>query len=145
MPDHRHLLFMGDGSFQVTAQELSTILRHDHNGMISLSITADTPWNTGYLGKTSPTTTSPTGRMPTCRRCPRHDTSARSFVVQTREGPARCPQRAERHDDLRRIQFMDPYDALAPVTDGGDEEELTSTTDLAGRNTAKACSCRPRS
>src|SRR5262249_12946542 len=29
-PHRRHLLFVGDGSFQVTAQELSTILRHDH-------------------------------------------------------------------------------------------------------------------
>jgi indolepyruvate decarboxylase len=27
-PDRRHLLFIGDGSFQVTAQEFSTILRH---------------------------------------------------------------------------------------------------------------------
>jgi TPP-dependent 2-oxoacid decarboxylase len=30
-PERRHILFVGDGSFQVTAQELSTILRHDHN------------------------------------------------------------------------------------------------------------------
>jgi indolepyruvate decarboxylase len=29
-PERRHLLFVGDGSLQVTAQELSTILRHDH-------------------------------------------------------------------------------------------------------------------
>src|SRR5262249_44834332 len=29
-PERRHILFVGDGSFQVSAQELSTILRHDH-------------------------------------------------------------------------------------------------------------------
>jgi TPP-dependent 2-oxoacid decarboxylase len=28
-PERRHLLFVGDGSFQLTAQELSTMLRHD--------------------------------------------------------------------------------------------------------------------
>lgn len=28
-PERRHLLFIGDGSFQLTAQELSTILRHE--------------------------------------------------------------------------------------------------------------------
>lgn len=30
-PDRRHLLFLGDGSFQLTAQELSTILRRDRS------------------------------------------------------------------------------------------------------------------
>ena len=28
-PERRHLLFIGDGSFQLTAQEISTMLRHD--------------------------------------------------------------------------------------------------------------------
>jgi indolepyruvate decarboxylase len=35
-PDRRHLLFIGDGSFQLTAQELSTILRHDLKPIIFL-------------------------------------------------------------------------------------------------------------
>ena len=35
-PERRHILFVGDGSFQVTAQELSTILRHDHKPVIFL-------------------------------------------------------------------------------------------------------------
>jgi indolepyruvate decarboxylase len=35
-PDRRHLLFIGDGSFQVTAQELSTILRNRLNPIIFL-------------------------------------------------------------------------------------------------------------
>ena len=33
-PDRRQLLFIGDGSFQVTAQEFSTILRHKQNPII---------------------------------------------------------------------------------------------------------------
>jgi indolepyruvate decarboxylase len=33
-PERRHILFIGDGSFQLTAQELSTILRHDFKPFI---------------------------------------------------------------------------------------------------------------
>lgn len=35
-PNRRHLLFIGDGSFQFTAQELSSILRHDQRPIIVL-------------------------------------------------------------------------------------------------------------
>ena len=35
-PDRRHVLFIGDGSFQLTAQELSSILRHDLKPIIFL-------------------------------------------------------------------------------------------------------------
>jgi TPP-dependent 2-oxoacid decarboxylase len=35
-PKRRHILFIGDGSFQLTAQELSTILRHDFKPFIFL-------------------------------------------------------------------------------------------------------------
>ncbi|MCI1746939.1 MAG: thiamine pyrophosphate-dependent enzyme [Acidipropionibacterium sp.] len=35
-PDRRHLLFIGDGSFQLTAQELSTILREELSPIIVL-------------------------------------------------------------------------------------------------------------
>lgn len=35
-PDRRQILFIGDGSFQVTAQEFSTILRHKQNPIIFL-------------------------------------------------------------------------------------------------------------
>ena len=35
-PDRRHVLFIGDGSFQLTVQELSSILRHDLKPIIFL-------------------------------------------------------------------------------------------------------------
>jgi indolepyruvate decarboxylase len=35
-PDRRHVLFIGDGSFQLTAQELSSILRHNLKPIIFL-------------------------------------------------------------------------------------------------------------
>jgi indolepyruvate decarboxylase len=50
-PDRRHLLFVGDGSFQETAQELSTILRHGHNPVIFLINNGGYTIERGYLGK----------------------------------------------------------------------------------------------
>jgi TPP-dependent 2-oxoacid decarboxylase len=51
-PDRRHLLFVGDGSFQLTAQELPTMLRHDYVPVIFLINSAYTIERC-YLGKTS--------------------------------------------------------------------------------------------
>jgi indolepyruvate decarboxylase len=45
---------VGDGSFQVTAQELSTILRHDHKPVIFLINSGGYTIERGYLGKTEP-------------------------------------------------------------------------------------------
>jgi len=70
-PDRRHLLFVGDGSFQVTAQELSTILRHDYKPVIFLINNGGYTIERGYLGKAD---------LP---KVFRPDTSARSFVVKT--------------------------------------------------------------
>jgi indolepyruvate decarboxylase len=53
-PERRHLLFVGDGSFQVSAQELSTILRHDHKPVIFLINNGGYTIERGYLGKTEP-------------------------------------------------------------------------------------------
>jgi indolepyruvate decarboxylase len=36
-PDRRHILLTGDGSFQMTAQELSTVLRHGYKPLIFLT------------------------------------------------------------------------------------------------------------
>jgi indolepyruvate decarboxylase len=51
-PERRHILFVGDGSFQVTAQELSTILRHDYKPVIFLINNGGYTIERGYLGKT---------------------------------------------------------------------------------------------
>ena len=102
-PERRHILFVGDGSFQVTAQELSTILRHDHKPVIFLINNGGYTIERGYLGKTEPYNDIANWSYADLPKVFRRDTSARSFVVKTEQGPARRPQRAERHDDLRRI------------------------------------------
>jgi indolepyruvate decarboxylase len=114
-PERRHLLFVGDGSFQVTAQELSTILRHDHKPVIFLINNGGYTIERGYLGKTEPYNDIANWAYADLPKvfCP--DTSARSFVVKT----SRDLQSAlsAPNDTMIFIEsIMDPYDAPAAVT-----------------------------
>jgi indolepyruvate decarboxylase len=119
-PDRRHLLFVGDGSFQVTAQELSTILRHDHKPVIFLINNGGYTIERGYLGKTEPYNDIANWDYADLPKVFRRDTSARSFVVKT----SRDLQNAlsAPNDTMIFVEsIMDPYDALAPVTDGSNK------------------------
>jgi indolepyruvate decarboxylase len=82
-PDRRHLLFIGDGSFQVSAQELSTILRHDHKPAIFLINNGGYTIERGYLGKDEAYNDVANWAYADLPKvfCP--GTSARSFVVRT--------------------------------------------------------------
>ena len=114
-PDRRHLLFVGDGSFQVTAQELSTILRHDHKPVIFLINNGGYTIERGSPGKTEPYNDIANWAYADLPKVFRRDTSARSFVVKT----SRDLQNALSAPNDRMIlveSIMDPYDALTPVT-----------------------------
>jgi indolepyruvate decarboxylase len=82
-PQRRHLLFVGDGSFQVTAQELSTILRRDYKPVIFLINNGGYTIERGYLGKTEPYNDIANWAYANLPKVFRPDTSARSFVVKT--------------------------------------------------------------
>ena len=114
-PDRRHLLFVGDRSFHVTAQELSTILRHDHKPVIFLINNGGCTIERGYLGKTEPYNDIANWAYADLPKVFRRDTSARSFVDKT----SRDLQNALSAPNDRMIlveSIMDPYDALTPVT-----------------------------
>jgi indolepyruvate decarboxylase len=83
-PHRRHLLFVGDGSFQVTAQELSTILRHDYRPVIFLINNGGYTIERGHLGKAEPYNDIANWAYADLPKVLRPDTSARSFVVKTR-------------------------------------------------------------
>jgi indolepyruvate decarboxylase len=114
-PDRRHLLFVGDGSFQVTAQELSTILRHDHKPVIFLINNGGYTIERGYLGKTEPYNDIANWAYADLPKVLRPDTSARSFVVKTNrelQNALSAP-----NDTMIFVEsIMDPYDAPAAVT-----------------------------
>jgi len=119
-PERRHLLFVGDGSFQVSAQELSTILRHDHKPVIFLINNGGYTIERGYLGKTEPYNDIANWSYADLPKVFRRDTSARSFVVKT----SRDLQDALSAPNDRMIfveSIMDSYDALAPITNSSNK------------------------
>jgi len=113
-PQRRHLLFIGDGSFQETAQELSTMLRHDCKPVIFLINNGGYTIERGYMGKTADYNDIATWAYAQLPKVFRPDTTARSFVVKTvadLEKALSAP-----NDSLVFVEsVMDPYDAPAAV------------------------------
>jgi indolepyruvate decarboxylase len=113
-PDRRHLLFVGDGSFQETAQELSTMLRHDYKPVIFLINNGGYTIERGYLGKTAHYNNIATWAYAELPKVFRPDTTARSFVVKTVEDLQNALSAP--NDTLIFIEsIMEPYDAPAAV------------------------------
>jgi indolepyruvate decarboxylase len=113
-PERRHILFVGDGSFQVTAQELSTILRHDYKPVIFLINNGGYTIERGYLGKTETYNDIANWSYADLPKVFRRDTSARSFVVNT-VGDLQNALSAPNDRLIFVESIMDRYDALVPV------------------------------
>jgi indolepyruvate decarboxylase len=113
-PERRHLLFIGDGSFQETAQELSTMLRHDCKPVIFLINNGGYTIERGYMGKTADYNDIATWAYTELPKVFRPDTTAKSFLVKTvadLEKALSAP-----NDSLVFVEsVMDPYDAPAAV------------------------------
>jgi indolepyruvate decarboxylase len=113
-PQRRHLLFIGDGSFQESAQELSTILRHDLKPVIFLINNGGYTIERGYMGKTEDYNDIARWNYAQLPKVFRPDTTARSFVVKTVADLEKAL--AAPNDSLIFVEaVMDPYDAPAPV------------------------------
>jgi TPP-dependent 2-oxoacid decarboxylase len=117
-PQRRHLLFIGDGSFQLTAQELSTILRHDLKPVIFLINNAGYTIERTILGEKAHYNDVANWAYAKLPKVFRPDTAAESFVVRTVEeldDVLRTP-----HDNLVFIEsIMGPADAPANLITGG--------------------------
>jgi len=119
-PERRHILFVGDGSFQVTAQELSTILRHDHKPVIFLINNGGYTIERGYLGKNEPYNDIANWSYADLPKVFRRDTSARSFVVKTVKDLQNALSAP--NDTLIFVEsIMDSQDALAPITNSSNK------------------------
>jgi indolepyruvate decarboxylase len=106
---------VGDGSFQVSAQELSTILRHDHTPVILLINNGGYTIERGYLGKTESYNDVANWAYADLPKAFRPDTSARSFVVKT-TGDLQNALRAPNNAMIFVESIMDPHDAPAAIT-----------------------------
>ena len=117
-PDRRHLLFVGDGSFQLTAQEVSTMLRHDYKPVIFLINNGGYTIERCWLGKTSRFNDVANWSYADLPTVFRRDTTARSFVVKTvadLEEALSAP-----NDTMIFIEsIMDPFDAPTAVINSG--------------------------
>ena len=113
-PDRRHLLFIGDGSFQETAQELSTMLRNDCKPVIFLINNGGYTIERGYMGKTAHYNDVATWAYADLPKVFRPDTAARSFVVKTVADLHNALDAP--NDQMIFVEsIMDPYDAPAAV------------------------------
>jgi indolepyruvate decarboxylase len=113
-PERRHLLFIGDGSFQETAQELSTMLRHDCKPVIFLINNGGYTIERGYLGKSAHYNDVAGWAYADLPKVFRPDTTARSFVVKTVADLERALSAP--NDSLVFVEsVMDPHDAPAAV------------------------------
>jgi len=113
-PERRHLLFVGDGSFQETAQELSTMLRHDLKPVIFLINNGGYTIERGYLGKSETYNDVARWAYADLPKVFRPDTTARSFVVNTVDDLKKALSAP--NDQLIFVEsVMDPHDAPAAV------------------------------
>jgi indolepyruvate decarboxylase len=113
-PERRHLLFVGDGSFQETAQELSTMLRHDCKPVIFLINNGGYTIERGYMGKTETYNDIATWAYADLPKVFRPDTTAQSFVVKTLADLHKALSAP--NDTMIFIEsIMDPHDAPAAV------------------------------
>jgi len=82
-PGRRHLLFTGEGSFQLTAQELSTILRHDLKPFIFLINNRGYTVERAILGRDAAYNDVADWRYAELPRVLCRDTTAETYVVET--------------------------------------------------------------
>jgi indolepyruvate decarboxylase len=114
-PERRHVLLIGDGSFQVTAQELSTILHHDHKPAILLINNGGYTIERGYLGKTEAYNDIANWAYADLPKVLHPGAAVRSFVVKTC-GDLQNALSAPNDQLLFVESIMDPCDAPALIT-----------------------------
>jgi indolepyruvate decarboxylase len=84
-PGRRHLLFTGEGSFQLTAQELSTILRHGLQPFVFLINNRGYTIERTILGRDATYNDVANWRYAELPRVFCRDTTAETYVVETAE------------------------------------------------------------
>jgi indolepyruvate decarboxylase len=117
-PERRHLLFVGDGSFQLTAQEVSTMLRHDLKPIIFLINNGGYTVERAICGKDGRFNDIANWAYADLPKVLHPGTTARTFVVKT--AAELQAALAAPHDSMIFIEaVMDKYDAPQALFDAG--------------------------
>jgi indolepyruvate decarboxylase len=117
-PERRHLLLVGDGSFQLTAQEVSTMLRHDLKPIIFVINNGGYTIERAICGKNGRFNDVANWAYADLPKVLHPGTTARTFVVKT--AAELQAALAAPHDSMIFIEaVMDKYDALQTAIDAG--------------------------
>jgi indolepyruvate decarboxylase len=117
-PGRRHILFVGEGSFQLTAQELSTILRHDLKPFIFLINNRGYTIERAILGKDARYNDVANWRYAELPKVFRRDANAETYVVEKVEDLKDVLD--AKHGGLVFVEsIMDKYDAPTELIRGG--------------------------
>jgi TPP-dependent 2-oxoacid decarboxylase len=109
-PHRRHLLFVGDGSFQLTAQEVSTMLRHDLKPIIFLVNNGGYTIERTILGKSGGYNDVANWAYARLPEVLHPGTNARTFTVSTIDEFKKALEAP--HDGMIFIEsIMDPNDS----------------------------------
>jgi indolepyruvate decarboxylase len=117
-PERRHVLLVGDGSFQMTAQALSTILRHDLKPIIFLINNGGYAVERAIVGKNAKYNDVANWRYADLPKVFSRTTKAKSYVVRNVKELRSAIARP--HDGLVFVEaVMDAVDVPAEILRGG--------------------------
>ena len=117
-PDRRHLLFTGEGSLQLTAQEISTILRHDLKPIIFVINNHGYTIERAIMGKDAKYNDVANWRYSELPKVFSRNCTAETHVVETIEDLRKVLEAP--HKDFVLIEsVMDKYDSPVELILGG--------------------------
>ena len=117
-PARRHILFVGEGSFQLTAQELSTILRHDLKPYIFLINNHGYTIERAILGKDAKYNDVANWSYAELPKVFRRDANVESYVVKTVDDLEKVL--GAKHAGMVFVEsVMDKYDAPVALIESG--------------------------
>lgn len=117
-PGRRHLLFTGEGSLQMTAQELSTVMRHDLKPLIFVINNAGYTVERAVLGKDASYNDVANWRYSELPKVFSRGNNAETYVVRTSKELQNVLDSP--HSGMVFVEaVMDKYDAPLPLIIGG--------------------------
>lgn len=119
-PGRRHFLFTGEGSLQMTAQEISTVMRHDLKPFIFVINNAGYTVERAVLGKNATYNDVATWRYSELPNIFSRDNKAETYVVRT--GDELQKVLVAPHSGMVFVECVtDKFDAPLPLIVGGHE------------------------
>jgi len=139
-PGRRHILLTGEGSFQMTAQEISTVMRHDLKPFIFLNQNSGYTVERAVLGKDAKYNDIANWRYSELPNVFSREKKAETYVVQTSNELQKVLD--DPHSSMVFVEcVMDKYDAPIDLILGG---HAIADTDYGARGPQSAVNAQIR-